>query len=134
MLFDVPVGENPRRNRLRHYLRDRGFGCLQGSVWITPDPLVREREILSGGSVNAATLILLEGRPCGEEVDGDLVNAAWDFGEINSRYAKSLEIFEQFPTVSMRDHKCPAALQQWAKQERQAWLSAVAMDPLLPER
>ena len=134
VLFDVPVGENPRRNRLRRYLRDRGFGCLQGSVWITPDPLSSEREILSGGAVNPATLILLEGKPCGEEADSDLVSAAWDFREINSRYARCLEILGQFPATSLQDHNGPVEMQQWAKKEREAWCFAVAMDPLLPER
>jgi len=134
VLFDVPIGENSRRNKLRQYLRDRGFGCLQGSVWLTPDPLNREREILSGGPVNPTTLILLEGRPCGEEADADLVNGAWDFPEINSRYAQCLETLERFSTISLQDQRGPTGLHQWAKQEREAWLSAVAMDPLLPER
>ena len=134
VLFDVPVGENSRRNKLRQYLCDRGFGCLQGSVWITPDPLLRERETLSGGTVNAASLILLEGRPCGEESDTDLVSAAWDFRAINARYAQYLEVLEQFPIVSLEERKGAATLQHWAKREREAWLSVVAMDPLLPQR
>src|ERR1043165_3903506 len=33
VLFDVPEGQNARRERLRRYLRSRAFGCLQGSVW-----------------------------------------------------------------------------------------------------
>jgi len=27
--------------RLRRYVRARNFGCLQNSVWITPDPMRR---------------------------------------------------------------------------------------------
>ena len=84
--------------------------------------------------MNPTTLILLEGRPCGEEADADLVNGAWDFPEINSRYAQCLETLERFSTISLQDQKGPTGLHQWAKQEREAWLSAVAMDPLLPER
>jgi phenylacetic acid degradation operon negative regulatory protein len=134
VLFDVPVGEGTRRNKLRHYLRDRGFGCLQGSVWITPDSLSREREILTGEQVNAASLILLEGRPCGEESDEDLVSVAWDFEAINARYTQCLEILEKLPTFQLKEPKDTTALQHWARQEREAWLAAVAMDPLLPQR
>ena len=38
-----------QRERLRRYLRDKGFGYLQNSVWISPDPLAEERQILGGG-------------------------------------------------------------------------------------
>src|ERR1051325_7849162 len=37
--FDVPITDNRERRRLRHYLRTRGFGLLQGSIWITPDEI-----------------------------------------------------------------------------------------------
>src|ERR1700759_2336532 len=40
ILFDVPVSKNSARARLARYLRGRGFGCLQKSVWVSPDPLI----------------------------------------------------------------------------------------------
>jgi hypothetical protein len=52
VLFDVPTGQNSQRERLRRYLREKGFGYVQNSVWITPDPLTEEREILGGGKIN----------------------------------------------------------------------------------
>ena len=52
VVFDIPRIQNTRRSRLRRYLRDKGFGCLQNSVWITPDRLEEERRILVGGKVN----------------------------------------------------------------------------------
>jgi phenylacetic acid degradation operon negative regulatory protein len=64
VLFDVPTGQNAQRERLRRYLRDKGFGYLQNSVWISPDPLTAEREVLGGGKINVESLILLEARPC----------------------------------------------------------------------
>ena len=64
VLFDVPTGQNARREPLRRYLRDKGFGYLQNSVWITPDPLAEEPQILGGGKINVESLILLEARPC----------------------------------------------------------------------
>jgi hypothetical protein len=33
VLFDVPTTQNTRRTQLRRYLRNRGFGYLQNSVW-----------------------------------------------------------------------------------------------------
>ena len=64
VLFDVPTGQNSQRERLRRYLRDKGFGYLQNSVWIRPDPLTEERQILGGGKINVESLILQETRPC----------------------------------------------------------------------
>src|SRR5947207_284109 len=29
VIFDVPMGQDAQRERLRRYLRDKGFGCLQ---------------------------------------------------------------------------------------------------------
>jgi DNA-binding transcriptional regulator PaaX len=49
---------------LCRYLRDNGFGYLQNSVWISPDPVTAEREVLGGGKINVESLILLDARPC----------------------------------------------------------------------
>ena len=35
-------------------------------MWITPDPLAQEREILGGGKTNVESLLLLEARPCAQ--------------------------------------------------------------------
>ncbi len=64
MLFDVPTGQNTQRERLRRYLRDKSFGHVQNSVWITPDPLTEERQLLGGGKINVESLLLPEARPC----------------------------------------------------------------------
>jgi DNA-binding transcriptional regulator PaaX len=134
VLFDVPTGQNTRRERLRRYLRSRSFGCLQGSVWITPDPVHGEREILAGGHVNVESLLLLEARPAAGESDEELVDGAWDFAQINGRYARHLEVLDCCPAGKLADKRAAIALRRWAADERGAWLAAVQSDPLLPER
>src|SRR6185503_2929211 len=69
VLFDVPEARNAQREKLRRYLKARYFGCLQGSVWVTPDPVTSERQILSDGAINVKSLVLLEGNPCAGEKD-----------------------------------------------------------------
>jgi DNA-binding transcriptional regulator PaaX len=130
----VPTGQNARRERLRRYLRGKAFGCLQMSVWITPDPLQAERDLLAGGKVDVGSLILLEARPCADESDADIVAGAWDFEHINHCYARHLEVLERRPNDSLRDATAAKSLRQWAAAERQAWLEATSADPLLPER
>jgi DNA-binding transcriptional regulator PaaX len=133
-LFDVPLKQNARRERLRRYLRRRAFGCLQGSVWVTPDPVHDERKILEGGDVNVKSLLLLEARPCAGERDAHIVDGAWDFERINRHYVHHLKILDQRPNGHLRDAAAAKALQRWATDEKSAWLAASTLDPLLPER
>lgn len=134
VLFDVPTGQNSHRDRLRRFLREKAFGYLQNSVWITPDPLQAEREFLAGWKVNVESLLLLEARPCAGESDAEIVAGAWDFAIINRRYARHLNMLDQRPTGSLRGRAAAKALQRWAAEERAVWLAAVTIDPLLPER
>jgi DNA-binding transcriptional regulator PaaX len=103
-------------------------------VWITPDPVQGEREILAGGQVNVETLLLLEARPAAGESDAEIVDGAWDFAQINRRYARHLELLDRCPAGELADVGAAKVLRRWAADEREAWLAAVQSDPLLPER
>jgi phenylacetic acid degradation operon negative regulatory protein len=133
VLFDMPVGKDSQRRWLWSYLRGRGFGYLQKSVWISPDPLDEERQILASESINVESLILLDARPCAGETDEQIVAGAWDFERINNRYNHHLQVLKQRPTGSLRGEAGAGALQRWAVAEHEAWLNAVTKDPLLPE-
>jgi phenylacetic acid degradation operon negative regulatory protein len=134
VLFDVPMEQHVQRGRLRRYLQTHGFGYLQGSVWVTPDPLLGEREILAGGKINVESLLLLDVRPCSGESDADIIAGAWDFNQINHRYASYIKVLERRPERSLHDSAAAKAFQQWAAEERSAWNDAVQIDPLLPKR
>ena len=134
VLFDVPIVQNSHRKRLRRYLQDRGFGYLQGSVWVSPDPLEEERKILADAKVDVGSLLLLDARPCAGESDAEIVAVSWDFERINRRYARMLSILAERPAGTLKNEAAAKALLRWAKAEREAWLDAVTNDPLLPER
>jgi DNA-binding transcriptional regulator PaaX len=132
--FDFPERQNHVRDRLRLHLRSQGFGYLQNSVWITPDPLEEEKSALAGMEVDVESLILLEARPCAGESDQDIVVGAWNFERINSLYQEELRILESRPPGPLTDEPAARAFQRWAAKERAAWQVAVNSDPLLPER
>jgi phenylacetic acid degradation operon negative regulatory protein len=134
VIFDVPMERHVHRGRLRRYLRQRGFGCLQGSVWITPDLIPGEQELLADGKVNVNSLILMEARPCMGESDSELVDGAWDFGVINGRYAKHLKVLGQRPDTAISNEAAAKQYHQWIANEWRAWRAAVDLDPLLPRR
>jgi phenylacetic acid degradation operon negative regulatory protein len=133
-LFDVPVGHNAHRERLRRYFHRRGFGCLQKSVWISPDSMAEELPLLGDGKINVKSLILLEARQCGGESDAEIVASAWDFQRIARRYTRHLTILAHRPASALQTRAAAKSLLQWAAAERKAWLEAVTSDPLLPAR
>ena len=134
VLFDVPVAHDSHRRRLRRYLHDRGFGCLQGSVWVTPDSLEEEKKVLVGTRVDVASLLLLDAQPCAGESDAEIVATAWSFEGINQRYLRLMQILDEYPVGKLWSEASAKALLRWASAERSAWLNAVTNDPLLPER
>lgn len=133
-LFDVPEIRGNDRTKLRQYLRSRGFGFLQQSVWITPDPVKEERVLLGGSRVDVESLILLEARPCAGETDEEIVAGAWDFAAINERYAAHEKILDRHPRRGLDTPAAATAFHRWFQAERAAWLDALEIDPLLPER
>src|SRR4029453_11989814 len=108
-------------------------GTCKYSVWITPDPLEEERQILAGEKINVESLIVLEARPCAGEGDEQIVAGAWDFERINKGYTHHLKVLKQRPTGLLRTEAAAKSLQHWAAAEHEAWLNAVRHDPLLPE-
>ncbi len=134
VLFDVPGGRSSAREKLRLFLRSRGFGYLQNSVWVTPHPLTDERKILSDGTIDVESLLLLEARPCGGESDAEIIAGAWDFAVINHRYEKYLEVLGQRPAGRLDSESAAKLFHRWAGRERHAWRHAVERDPLLPEK
>lgn len=133
VIFDLPTGEERVRSRLRRYLREKGFGYLQNSVWITPNPPGREMRTLGGRKTNVESFVLLEARPCAGESDADIVAGAWDFDRINQLYSEHLEILRKRPKGRLDSMMRANALRSWADHERLAWKEAIARDPLLPK-
>jgi phenylacetic acid degradation operon negative regulatory protein len=133
ILFDVPESRRAYRLRLRQCLRERGFGCLQGSVWVTPHPAHEERALLCDGEVNVESLILLESCPCAGETDSQIIDGAWDFTEINGRYDQYEKVLMRRPKSGLETKESARTFHQWIQAERRAWLDAINHDPLLPE-
>jgi phenylacetic acid degradation operon negative regulatory protein len=134
VLFDIPMSRNTERKWLRRYLQHRHFGCLQGSVWITPDPVTEERQILAEGPSNVESLLLFDGQPCGDESDAQIVASGWNWEMINACYAEHSRILREMPTKAIQSNAHVQSLRVWAATERASWLAAIERDPLLPER
>jgi phenylacetic acid degradation operon negative regulatory protein len=131
-LFDVPEAHDAVRDKLRAYLRGCGFGCLQNSVWITPDPVRDQRTLLAGSKVDVGSLIFLQARPCTGESDAEIVLSAWDFTTINLRYQRYREVLASRPQIRSDGGMETLAMHGWLHAECESWFNAVKLDPLLP--
>jgi len=132
-LFDVPQIKASVRDRLRRALKARGFGYLQNSVWITPDPLLDEREKLGSSDVDVESLILFDARPCAGESNTEIVAGAWDFNFINQCYRDHAAVMNSLPRRFSDDSSGASRLHRWLREERLAWMKVLKNDPFLPD-
>lgn len=134
IVFDLPVGPGHQRTRasLIRWLRRNGFGCLQDSVWISPDPVRELADALKGFRDDAASFTVLECRCAAGFSDAALVAAAWPFSKIRQGY----QVYEEFAdTVLKRLRQAPFAPRELfatLREERGLWLNTFTHDPLLP--
>jgi len=129
MLFDLPVSQQLARQRLLRWLRNRGFGYLQHSVWITPDPV---QEVVGALKLfhDVESFALMEATCIAGHSNADLVIGGWDFTEINRRYEAYTRWLKAHPASRRNSSDLP--LGAWLKQERTNWRRAFSLDPLLP--
>ncbi len=128
VLFDVAEHDRKLRDRLRRELAATRLGYLQGSVWVSPDPLAGLRRTISSLTADPEALLLIEGRPCAGERDADIVAGAWNFARINEAYRRYLFVHDNIPSPS----DSPELWRLWLAAEREGWQEAAAIDPFLP--
>jgi len=130
ILFDLPESERAERNTLRRKLRAERFGCLQRSLWISPDPMEALRQNWQGEIVDTKTIIFMEGIPCGGENNSDMIAGAWDFAKIDTQYGELVDHLHTLKSLG----KTPSRprLLKWIETERTLWNQCLATDPMLP--
>lgn len=132
VVFDISAKEERTRSALLYYLRNHGFGCLQRSVWITPDTIDDVKKDMAGESPRIKSLAFLKAQLCGGERNEQVVRAAWDFARIYELYDDYLAVLARKPQLNSADSISARSFRAWAAEERQAWDAAVCEDPLLP--
>jgi DNA-binding transcriptional regulator PaaX len=132
-VFDIPQKKNGLRVRLRRLLRAQGFGCLQNSVWISPDPLGGLAKALSFYGKDVESLITLEARPCSGESDRAIVNGAWDLDRVRLLHENCQRSLGKISTEQEESIEAAVRLREWMREERLAWHEAASLDPMLPK-
>ena len=132
ILFDLPEEQREVRRKLRQKLFTAGFGCMQRSAWLSPDPVDHLAVELRPLAVNAAKLVLLEASPCAGETPADMVQAAWDFKRIDEAWHKLDAHLAAVPDPADPDAQEPMV--RWIAKERQLLQRCFQHDPFLPKQ
>ncbi len=130
VVFDLPEEKRSLRNELRRELRTARFGGLQGSVWVSPDPVTLVGEQLKKTAASCGMITFFEGRTCCGESHAEIVSSAWDFSVIKLKYETYL-----LHLHSVTEGSGDALLKKlfhWGRIEKQLWADCMESDPLLP--
>lgn len=133
LIFTIPEKERLYRVRLRTQLRRHHFGCMQRSVWVSPDCLQLSREELQGLGVHSEHFSLVEGLPAmpvSGQKSRSLVAKSWNFSTINQAWeqlSRHLDVLDTLPRLD--DY---LNLVHWFKKQFLYWRSVALIDPLLP--
>ena len=130
VVFDLPEEKRSLRNELRRELRAARFGGLQGSVWISPDPVNVVGEQLKKTASSCGMITFFEGGTCCGESNAEVVSTAWNFTKIKADYESYLAHLKSMPDAigeGVREN-----LLEWGRIEKQLWSDCMASDPLLP--
>ena len=130
VVFDLPENMRSLRKELRRQLRQAHFGCLQGSVWVSPDPMDEICSGLRSMSLDCGVMTFLEATTCGGEKPADMVKSAWDFAKINRLFHSHGEHLAQLPKGTKGNIQ--KELLAWGAEEKALWQACMAEDPLLP--
>lgn len=133
-VFDLPVSQQRVRLALLRWLRRNGFGYLQDSVWISPDPVEKLAEATKGFRDDAELFTVLECRCAPGFSDNSLVRGAWRFAELNKRYETYRELAAGAVRKLRNEPLHPRDLFTLIRSERTAWIHAFEEAPLLPRR
>jgi len=128
VLFDLDAHDSTTRKKLHRALRQHGFGCLQGSVWI--HPFFEASDLFSRDTFpgRPSDLLILESQSRGKHTDRWMVEDAWDWEKLEKVCDEYLDTLSEPPPVF--DIKKQLA---WVRWERRTWQRILELDPLLPK-
>lgn len=132
LVFDVPVAQDSARTRLRRRLKQAGFGYLQNSVWISPDPVPEDLEILGREIAGVEFIARFDCQTRSPATDIQIARASWPFEAIHERYERCRKILTEFPETEFGAASRRQALLRWSHAEQAAWKSVTEVDPFLP--
>jgi phenylacetic acid degradation operon negative regulatory protein len=132
LIFDVPEEHRSYRDVLRKILRRMRMGCLQKSVWITPQDIRPEYDDLEKSAAIGTVAYLMEARTVLHLDQQEMVKNAWDFERLTELQSRYLDVFTENLNVLKRPSCSSEDLMDLLYQESEAYVQSMRHDPLLP--
>lgn len=131
LVYDVPEKDRSYRDALRRFLKQERLGCLQQSVWVTPDDIRARFDDLVRAAAVDSFAFLFEARTVLGLPGAKVVEQAWDFDrlyEVQHRYCEIMQVNLDRLSEGCRLEELGALM----RLALQAYHSAFVQDPLLP--
>jgi phenylacetic acid degradation operon negative regulatory protein len=134
LMFDLPQGASQVRVKFWRWLRANHFGRLQGSVWVTPDPVADVAATAGRIGLEATMLTLFSGRIEGGGSGREVAVSAWDFAAIERDWSAYLGFARRTLRALRERPQAESRLLGYLHEERRLWWAALRADPLLPQQ
>ena len=133
VMFDVPECERAYRDNLRSFLKQKRFGCLQKSVWVTPFDVRAEYDDLEHAAAVDSVAFLFEAQTVLGRGALSVVQHAWDFDKLEKLQSEYIR-FAKGNLAKLSPYTCnESELVQLLRMDNLAYSQAMVLDPLLPE-
>lgn len=134
VMFDFPEVARKARNSFRQKLHEHRMGCLQKSVWITPDPIIPTWKRLLRETELTEWVLLFESSELGPVDDVEIAQKVWPLAEVDKRYQLYLSEFRDLPRKlhASSSSALSRELGRRARKESEKYFDILRDDPCLP--
>lgn len=133
LMFDVPEKNRAYRDTLRLFLKQKRFGCLQKSVWVTPRDVRPDYDDLNRTACVDSVAFLFEARTVLGFGNQSVVREAWNFNTINQIQDHYIRFASENITLLENASGGESAILQLLRIDNLAYAKAMSFDPLLPK-
>jgi phenylacetic acid degradation operon negative regulatory protein len=131
-VYDIPEKDRQYRDVLRQFLKRLRLGCLQQSVWVTPNDIRPEFDDLREAAGVDGFAYLFEVRTVLGLPRGKVVEDAWNFDRINEIQAHYCKVYSRNLDLLLENQVGLGNLVELLRNELEAYRSVFEIDPLLP--
>jgi phenylacetic acid degradation operon negative regulatory protein len=134
VVFDFPETARKARDAFRRTLRAQRLGCLQKSVWISPDSIIPEWKRLLEETELDEWVLLFESAELGPVDDVEIARKVWSLDELSKRYQQFVREHRDLPGQLRRagPSGIEGELGRSVGRESEKYFGLLAEDPMLP--
>jgi phenylacetic acid degradation operon negative regulatory protein len=132
LAYDVPESSRPYRRTLRAFLRRLRLGCLQKSVWVTPNDIRPDFDDLCKAAGLSSFAFLFQAKTVLGLSPEVVVGQSWDLQALRDRHAWFIRSASQCETDLAKEDVGAGDAVALSRTVADAYRSVMADDPLLP--